>query len=455
MANLLVIDDEQSMRDMLRIVLKKEGHEVHEAEDGPAGLEIFGREEIDLVLLDLRMPKMHGIRVLESMQESRGEVPVIVITAVDSWESAVQAMRLGAHDYIRKPFDMDLIRAIIDRALEDKAVLDEIRQAEGSPAFPPRRIIGNSVRVEELHRLVTTIARTNSTVVLRGESGTGKELIARSIHYQSPRRSGPFIVVNCAAFPETLLESELFGHLKGSYTGAVSDKQGLLEVAHKGTFFLDEVGDLSHTTQVKLLRVLEDRQVTPVGGTKPRPIDVRFIAASNKDLETEVQEGRFRPDLFWRLNVIGLALPPLRDRREDIPLLAGHFLDKYGREMGKAVKKLEQRSMDMLMAYHWPGNVRELENVIQRAVALSVDSETVSVDMPRPTGVDVPEERGYQPIPEEGLDLEEHLASIEQLYLQEALEITGGKMTKAAKLLGLSFRSMRYKVKKYGLKDVE
>jgi two-component system response regulator PilR (NtrC family) len=450
MANLLVVDDEKSMRDMLRIVLKKEGHHFHEAEDGTLGLEVFSREEIDLVLLDLRMPKMHGIKVLQSIRDSDPDVPVIVITAVENWESAVQAMRLGAFDYIRKPFDMDLIRSIIARALEERDIKAAIAQGEGEGTlFPPMEMVGNTPPMRDVFRIVKTIAPANTTVVIQGESGTGKELVARSIHYQSLRRTGPFIVVNCGAFPETLLESELFGHLRGAYTGAISDKRGLLEVANKGTFFLDEVGDLTPAMQVKLLRVLEDRQVTPVGGTTPRPIDVRFITATNKTLAEEVKEGRFREDLYYRLNVIAISLPSLRDRKEDIPLLAGHFLAKYGKEMSKPVETLDSRSMDLLLAHDWPGNVRELENVIHRAVALSEGDETVTIDVP--ISADDAAVREIGVIPESGMDLEEHLEEIEKEYLQRALRMTGGKMTAAAKLLGLSFRSMRYKVKKYGM----
>ncbi|MCZ6689390.1 MAG: sigma-54 dependent transcriptional regulator [Planctomycetota bacterium] len=455
MANLLVVDDEKSMRDMLRIVFRDEGHEVVEAADGKEGLEAFRENEIDLVVQDLRMPRMDGLQLLQALKDSNADVPVIVITAFGDWQSAVEAMRLGAFDYIKKPFDTDLIRSIIARALEQTAIRKMASKGPIDRVLPPMEFIGNTPSMRDIFRLIGTVAQTNTTVLIRGESGTGKELVARSIHFQSMRGSGPFIATNCGALPESLLESELFGHLKGTFTGAIADKRGLLEAASGGTFFLDEVGDLSPATQVKLLRVLEDRTVTPVGGTAPRRIDLRFVTATNKDLEKEVREGRFRDDLFYRLNVIPILLPPLRDRREDIPLLAGHFLARYTKEMGKTITQLEPRSMDRLMAYRWPGNIREMQNLIHRAVALAADEKTLTVEIP--PGEETEERDRFLgvSIPDEGIDLDERLESIEKLYLEEALRSGGGKMTQAAKILGLSFRSMRYKVKKYGLKDVD
>lgn len=449
MANVLVVDDEQSMREMLRIVLRNEGHEVLEAEDGIRGIEIFKGDKIDLIIQDLRMPRLGGIKMLGRIREIDSDVPVIVITAFDDWESAVEAMRLGAFDYIKKPFDTDLIRSIISRALEQRSIRDTIHRGGKKVPFPPMNIIGNTPPMQEMFRVIKTIASTNTTVLIQGESGTGKELVARSIHFQSMRSGGPFIAANCGAIPEPLLESELFGHLKGSFTGAIADKRGLLEAANGGTFFLDEVGDLYPTTQVKLLRVLEDRKVTPVGGTTPRQIDVRFVTATNKDLKKEIDEGRFREDLYYRLNVIPIVLSPLRDRKEDIRLLAGHFLAKYAKEIGKKITRLHPRSMDLLLAYRWPGNVREMENLIQRAVALAEDDEPISIETPAPA-----QEKAESSValPAEGMDMEEHLANIERELIEEALTRAQGKMTRAAELLGLTFRSMRYKVKKYGLK---
>ncbi|MCZ6601408.1 MAG: sigma-54 dependent transcriptional regulator [Planctomycetota bacterium] len=455
MANLLVVDDEKSMRDMLRIVFRDEGHEVLEAADGKEGLEVFQANEIDLVVQDLRMPRMDGLQLLQAIKDTNADVPVIVITAFGDWQSAVEAMRLGAFDYIKKPFDTDLIRSIIARALEQTAIRKMASKGPIDRVLPPMEFIGNTPSMRDIFRLIGTVAQTNTTVLIRGESGTGKELVARSIHFQSMRGSGPFIATNCGALPESLLESELFGHLKGTFTGAIANKRGLLEAASGGTFFLDEVGDLSPATQVKLLRVLEDRTVTPVGGTEPRRIDLRFVTATNKDLEKEVKEGRFRDDLFYRLNVIPILLPPLRDRREDIPLLAGHFLARYTKEMGKTITQLEPRSMDRLMAYRWPGNIREMQNLIHRAVALASDENTLTVEIPPGEETEERDRILGVSIPDEGIDLDERLESIEKLYLEEALRRGGGKMTQAAKILGLSFRSMRYKVKKYGLKDVD
>ena len=457
----LVVDDEQSMRELLGILLEAEGHDVLYAASGETALGVFGdaRERIDLIIQDLKMPGMEGGILLQHFKGQAPDVPVIVITAFSSWDSAVEAMRLGAYDFIRKPFDTDLIRSVVARALEKRMYMKSCPDSLREEARGYGELIGNNALTQEVFRMVKLVAPTDSTVLIQGESGTGKELVARALHFRSLRRERPFLPVNCSAFTESLLESELFGHVRGAFTGAVENKQGLFRAANGGTLLLDEVADMSFTTQVKLLRVLEERKISPVGSTDLYPIDVRIIAATNKNMEEEVRLRNFREDLFYRLNVIPLFLPPLRDRKDDIPLLAGHFLAKYSRQMRKQITRISDSARQMLYHYDWPGNVRELENIIQRHVALcegdSIETLTISGRPLAASTVAPAAARAAQGelIPKEGVSLESELESYEKGYLREALKRTDGNLTNAAKLLGMSYRSIRYRVKKLKVKD--
>jgi len=379
-----------------------------------------------------------------------------MITAFASTESAVEAMRLGACDYLSKPFDIDLLKMKVREKIENRHLRQEnvlLKRTLGlSHQFT--NIIGRSEAMLEVFKMIETVARTNSTILLTGESGTGKGLVAQAIHFHSLRRERPFVALNCGALPEALLESELFGHMRGSFTGADTNKKGLLEVAEKGTVFLDEIGEMSAVMQVKLLRVLQERRFRRVGGLEELQADIRVIAATNQDLDKLVAEGRFREDLFYRINVIPISLPPLRDRREDIPLLAGHFLVKYNEQMGKTISGVSQPAMDMLSEYDWPGNIRELENVLERAVALEPTPTILSESLPPAVRGDGsrPPPGSLDSLPEGGIDLVAHVKEIERGYIAQALERAGGVQVKAAELLGMSFRSFRYYVKKYNLR---
>ena len=451
-ARVLIVDDEKSMRDLLSITLEKEGYDVASATGGEAAIEMLHRDSVDVVITDLRMPKVDGLQVLRAAKEISPDTTVIMITAVASTESAVEAMKLGAYDYITKPFKLDEVNLIVRNALERKRLRDENlylrRQLETQHRF--ENIIGKSGRITEVFDTIRKIADSPSTAMITGESGTGKELVARAIHFNSFRRDKPFVSVNCGAIPEGLMESELFGHIRGAFTGAVSNKVGLFSAAEAGTLFLDEITEIPPLLQVKLLRAIQLREIRRVGDTKDIKTDVRLIAASNRDLEGAVEEGILREDLFYRLNVIPIQLPPLRDRREDIPLLVAHFLQKFGKELGKDVRGVAPEAMSVLERYHWPGNIRELENVLERAIVLGagemlgVDSLPESVRRERPVkGLDNVD------IPEDGLDLEATLDAIEGRYLQRALDRTGGVQTKAAELLKMTFRQFRYKLQKH------
>ena len=458
---LLVADDEPSMRELLKMLLESEGYDVLLASDGTEASEVFAKEKehIDAVIQDLKMPGLQGTDLLRWLKEEAPDVPVIVITAFSTWDSAVEAMRLGAFDFIRKPFDTDTIRSVVNRAVERRAFIRECPDHLRNEARGLPDLIGNNALIREVFRMVKLIAPTDSTVLIHGESGTGKEIVARAIHYRSHRHDRPFMPVNCSAFPESLLESELFGHVRGAFTGAIDNKQGLFRAASGGTLFLDEVADMSVTTQVKILRVLEDRKISPVGSTEVHPIDVRIIAATNKNIEEEVTRRNFREDLYYRLNVIPLVLPALRARKDDIPLLAGHFLAKYSRQMGKKVTRISDEASKTLQEYDWPGNVRELENIIQRHVALCEGDliETIALNSKAPKFQCAVAEMRMKSegnvIPEEGLDLEGELERFEKERLREALLRTGGNLTNAAKLLGMSYRSIRYRVKKLKVRE--
>jgi two-component system, NtrC family, response regulator PilR len=451
-ARILVVDDEKSMRDLLSITLEKEGYDVLTAAGGQPAIEALHRESVDAVITDLRMPKVDGLQVLRAAKEISPDTAVIVITAVASTETAVEAMKLGAYDYITKPFKLDEVNLIVRNALERKRLRDENlylrRQLETQHRF--ENIIGKSDVIAEVFDTIRKIADSPSTAMITGESGTGKELVARAIHFNSFRRDKPFVPVNCGAIPEGLMESELFGHVRGAFTGAVANKMGLFSAAEGGTLFLDEIAEIPALLQVKLLRAIQLREIRRVGDIKDVKTDVRLIAASNRDLEEAVQAGILREDLFYRLNVIPIQLPPLRERREDIPLLVAHFLQKFSKELGKDVRGVTPEAMAVLERYRWPGNIRELENVLERAVVLGagdvldVDALPESVRRARPF-------KGFDSVdlPEDGLDLEATLDTIESRYLQRALDRTGGVQTKAAELLKMTFRQFRYKLQKH------
>ena len=454
MSRILVVDDEASMRDLLRILLQKERHQVVTASDGASGLALALQQDIDLVISDIKMPGLDGVGLLAGLREKGLEMPVIMMTAYASSESAIQAMKQGAFDYITKPFKMEEIKLVIHRALSEGE-----RRQQAEPVIPPlveepalQGIIGRSPKMVELYKLISRVAGVDSTVLITGESGTGKELVARTIHYNSPRAAKPFVAINCGAIPEELLESELFGHVKGSFTGAIANKSGLLEVAHDGTVFLDEVAEMSPRLQVKLLRYLQDHAFRRVGGTEDIEVNVRTMAATNKDLSRLIQAGTFREDLFYRLNVISVEIPPLRERREDIPLLASNFLGLYAARAGRSVMAIAPEAMEILMAHSWRGNVRELENVMERTVALTIGGEIRPENLPPSVLQPAPPPTSPQwEIPPGGLNLEQVVADLEKGLMQDALEKAGWNQTKAAQLLGINFRSFRYRAKKYGL----
>ncbi len=453
-ARILVVDDERSMREFLEIFFRREGYGVSTASDVDGALVSLENDEIDLVITDMQMPGKTGLDLLNSAREISPETLVIVITAFASTDSAIAAMKEGAYDYITKPFKVDEIRLVVEKALEKKLLANENRRlrTELRSQVKNRNIIGNSELMQRVFELVRQVADTKSNVLISGESGTGKELVARAIHDQSERHARAFVALNCGAIPENLLESELFGHVKGSFTGAIQNKEGLFEAAGSGTLFLDEVGELSPALQVKLLRAIQEKTIRRVGGTSDRQVDVRIVSATNRRVEEEVAAGRFREDLYYRLNVIQIPLPPLRDRNEDIPLLLRHFVEKFAEELGMQIDSVSDDVKQKLMEYTYPGNVRELENIVERAVALSRDGK-IELDALPPTVLDMVPVSGVPRIPPEGVKLEALLGDYERCLLGEALRSAGGVKKQAAKLLGISFRSFRYRLEKLGLDD--
>jgi len=452
---ILVADDEPSMREFLDIMLKKEGYQVLLASNGEEVMKLIEKDIFDLVLMDIRMPRLDGIASLKKIKVSSPETIVIMITAFASADTAIRAMKEGAYDYITKPFKVEEIKLIIKNALEKKNLRKEntLLKQVVRDRYHFENIIGQSPKMLALYDLLEKVAPTKTNVLITGESGTGKELVARAIHYNSPRKEKPFVTLNCGAIPESLIESELFGHVKGAFTDAIATKKGLFEVADEGTLLLDEISELPLLMQVKLLRVLQDREFKRVGGTEDIRVDVRIISATNKDLEEAVREKRFREDLFYRLNVIQIKLPSLRERKEDIPPLAMHFLKKYSEELNKKISVISPDALRILLNYDFPGNVRELQNVIERAVALEGDQELTAQNLGSyleeqtssknfPVGLD---------IPSEGIDLEKIVEEIERTLLLKALDRTKGIKKKAAELLHINFRSMRYRLEKYGL----
>jgi two-component system response regulator PilR (NtrC family) len=455
MTTILIVDDEKSMRDFLNILLTKEGYDVIVASDGEQALSSLGNNHIDLVVSDIRMPGISGLELLTKVKDESEDIPVIMITAFASPNDAVLAMKNGAYDYISKPFNVDEIKSVIYAATNRTESTLKAQQAE--QLFP--EIIGKGKEMLKIFDMINRIAPTPANVLIYGESGTGKELVAQAIHKKSKVQGRPFVPITCSAIPEELMESELFGHVKGSFTGAINDKTGLFKEADGGTAFLDEIGELTPIIQTKLLRVLQEREIKPVGGTKHLPIEVRIVAATNRILEEEIRAGRFREDLFYRLAVVPIRVPSLRERKSDIPLLVEHFLEKYSTRLGKEIHEISSYAMEVLMGYDFPGNVRELENIIERGVAL----ETSSIILPENLSLsgrlqNRKEEAAAAAFvaahDEEELferGLEAVVADLEKKLISHALEKADNSKTRAAEMLKVSFRSLRYKAKKYDL----
>ena len=455
-SRILVVDDEESIREFFEIMLKKEGYEVTTAEDGARAKEILTKKSFDMVISDMQMPHVTGLELLKHVRESYPDLVFMIITAFGTTETAVEAMKLGAYDYLTKPFKIDEVRLNISNALRSKNLETEVRvlKKELVKEYSFQNMIGNSEAMHAVFNLVQRVSQAPTNVLITGESGTGKEVIAKAIHYNGPLKDKPFVTVNCGAIPENLMESEMFGHKKGSFTGAIADKVGLFEVADGGTLFLDEVGELPLSIQVKLLRAIQERIIRRVGATDDMKVEVRIIAATNRNLEDMVAKNTFRQDLFYRLNVINIKSPPLRDRADDIPLLAHHFLRKYNEKLNKQISSISVEAMDILKKYNYPGNVRELENMIERTVALEAGSTILPESLPpmvnTPTGRKMASSNEIE-IGVEGLDLDKVIGQIEKELLIKAIHASNGVKKKAAKLLKISFRSMRYRVEKYNL----
>jgi len=457
-ANLLVVDDDLSMREMLDVMLTSEGYNIEYAEDGSKAIRMLAKRDYDLVISDIRMGPVDGLAVLKEAKRRSPETLVIMISAFATTETAVEAMNDGAYDYIPKPFDVDEMKQTIRNALERKTLENEKQalEAELKKTYHFESIVGNSPALMRIYTTIKQVADTRTNVLITGESGTGKELIARGIHNNSSRKDSPFTVIHCAGIPETLMESELFGHRKGAFTGAVENKEGLFEASHGGTVFLDEIAELSPTIQVKLLRVVHEKAFKRVGDTKDIEVDIRIISATNKNLEDEVIAGNFREDLFYRLNVIHIDTPPLRERKEDLPALAHHFLEKFSKEMGKSIHKLSSYALDMLATYDFPGNIRELENMIERSVATATTNiilpESLALASHKQTKTQQGETVSATPViqdfPPTGINLEDLLGNMERQYLLKAMEMSGGGKQKAAELLGITMRNLRYRLEK-------
>ena len=450
---ILVVDDEKSMREFLEIMLEKDGYEVSCAESGAEALKAIRQQKFDLLITDIRMKPIDGLEVLRQCKAMSPSTAVIIISAYASAETAVVAMKEGAYDYLPKPFKIDEMRAAITNALLSTKGEESSRDAQEGPLYFGC-LIGSSPAMRKVYDIIKRVAATNSNVLITGESGTGKELVAKAIYRESARNKYPFVVVNCGGVPESLIESELFGYRKGSFTGATTNRKGLVEAAQEGTLFLDEIGELSPALQVKLLRLVQEKTIRQIGDTEDIPVDVRIISATNQDLEKMVIERTFREDLYYRLNVLPIRIPPLRERREDIPLLAQFFLSKFRKEFTKDVRKISSYALDILSDYDFPGNVRELEHIIERGVAM----ETSSIILPESLTLSSHKKSQSQAeggpptvLPATGFDMDQYLAEIEKRLLQQALEQTQGVKLKAAELLRISFRSFRYRLIKYGL----
>jgi two-component system response regulator PilR (NtrC family) len=457
---ILVVDDEESIREFLDIMLRKEGYEVTCVEDGQKAIDTLKKKSFDLLISDLQMPHVTGIELLKHCREAYPDLLFMMITAFGTAESAVEAMKMGAYDYITKPFKIDEVRINIANALRSRnlEVENRVLRKELQKEYSFQNLVGNSEAMHKIFELIRKVSDSPTNVLVTGESGTGKEMVAKAIHYNSPLKDRPFVSVNCGAIPENLVESELFGHKKGSFTGAISDKDGLFEVADGGTLFLDEIGELPLSSQVRILRAIQEKTVRRVGGTEDIKVEVRIIAATNRDLEFMVQQGTYRQDLYYRLNVINIRTPALRERRDDIPLLASHFLQKYSERFNKAIQTISKEAMDLLRKYDFPGNVRELENIIERTVALESGATVLPESLPQfvntPSGRKMVSSDGIE-ITDDGIDLQKVLDQLEKELLVKAIHQANGVKKRAAKLLGITFRSMRYRVEKFSLGKVD
>lgn len=454
MERLLIIDDEKSIIDLLSVVFRNEGYDVKTALSAAKALELIEEHDFDLIISDIKLPEKSGMDILKFASEKKPEIPVLMITAYGAVKQAVEAFKMGAIDYVMKPFDIEELKIVVAKGLEKRRLKEENRRLrkELKDKYSLQNMIGKSKPIREIYNLIEKIGGTDVTVLISGESGTGKEVAARAIHYHSARREEPFVSINCGALPENLLESELFGHVKGSFTGAVVDKKGMFEVAGEGTLFLDEIGEMSPTTQVKLLRTLEDKKIRRVGGTSEIPVGARIIAATNQNLSDMINKGLFREDLFYRLNVIAFEMPALRYRKEDIPLLINHFLNISCAKMRKKLKRLTPGVMNILESYHWPGNVRELENAIERIVAIE-DRETITEECLPESLFSSPKQSETAINVKPGFNLTEALENITCNFVKEALALSGGNLKDSATYLGINYRSLRYLIDKFDLKN--
>jgi len=451
---ILIIDDEKSIIDLLTIVFKKEGYSVLSSLSAPRGIELIDKEDFDLILTDIKLPQMSGMDILKHVMDKTPNTPVVMITAYGTLKQAVEAFKNGAVDYVVKPFDIEELKIIVAQGLEKRKLKTENiklkQQLKEKNSF--ENIVGKNKKMKEIYDLIEKVTDSDSTILISGESGTGKEIAARAIHFNSRRQERPFVSVNCGALPENLLESELYGHVKGSFTGAIAHKKGMFETAEKGTIFLDEIGELSSFAQVKLLRTLQDKRIRRVGGNDEILIDVRIVAATNQDLKQRLDEGKFREDLFYRINVISFEMPPLRERKDDIPLLVTHFLEKYCTKTGSKLKRIAPEVYNVFESYAWPGNVRELENTIERIVAIE-ERETITIKS-LPDELLNPRKKSNKDLNlEPGFDLNKTLDEISKKYVVKALDLSSGRLKKAGEILGVNYRSLRYLIEKYELKS--
>ncbi len=456
MANLLIVDDEQSYRQLLTLVFEGDGHNIKTAKNGREAIELLEQEPADIIVSDVKMPDMDGIEMLRAAREFLPDIAVVLMTAFASVETAREAFKLGADDFIQKPFDVEELKVIVKKALDKQALVNENRAFKRAQRDRGnvKNIIGDSDKMQAIFQMIEQVAEVQSTVLVTGESGTGKELVARAIHDLSPRAEKPFISINCGAFTETLLESELFGYVKGSFTGANTNRKGLFEAAHQGTIFLDEIGEMSPAMQVKLLRVLQERKVRPVGAHEESSIDARVIAATNRDLKKMSGDGDFREDLFYRISVIPIALPPLRERKEDIADLTNHFVQKFCNQTGRDLT-ISPRAMSLLENYAWHGNVRELEHTIERAVALERNDEIQPERLPdHITNYNPDRIKAEFDFPDEGINLTAHMENLEKTYVVEALRRNDGNQTRAAELLQIPVRSLRHLLDKHSIRSL-